>query len=255
MSDKMPTEEFSHARIQQWMQDMILPHDVQPAGAAVNDMVHASSRLSPQQHLDIYKGSYIARLREVMRTQFSALAYAHPSGSYTLNTLGEKFPAFLSATRPDAEEEIKESWPDFMIELAAFEYSLSVIFDEPSPEAAPIAGESTPDERLQLSPVFHLFQHQYPVCRYFLDFKQGKDPELPFPAESFCAVTRVDYQLGLFEIKPVQYHFLSILKQTNSIETAKKELCSLFNFPRTELDNAWLEWRMYFVTSRFFVIA
>ena len=87
------------------------------AGALVND----SSRLSAEQHLGIYRRGYIARLRECMKNQFSALNYAlgdklfqmfadeylgaHPSVSYTLSELGRKFPDFLEATRPPGRRE------------------------------------------------------------------------------------------------------------------------------------------------------
>src|SRR6202008_4858565 len=113
--------------------------------AAVEDIVNQSQRLSAVHHLDLYRHSYIARLRSCMQSQFSALAYAlgselfelfadqyldtYPSESYTLNTLGEKFAIFLQEPRPDAGQEPKETWPDFMIELAGFEYALSKIFD------------------------------------------------------------------------------------------------------------------------------
>jgi hypothetical protein len=250
------------------MQDMLLETAEGEGYDAIDDIVHSSSRLSAARHLGIYKSSYIARLREVMRTQFSALAFAlgnelfdafadqylqeYPSGSYTLNSLGEKFPTFLAATRPDANEEVKESWPDFMIELASFEYALSAIFDEQATPNGPIADETTPDDALRLSPVFHLFRHQYPVCRYYLDFKQDKNPDLPFPAESYCVVNRVNFQLGLFEIMPAHFHFLSILKDVGSIQEAKAQLASRFGVSAGEIERVWVEWKRYFLASKFF---
>jgi len=73
-----------------------------------------------------------------MASQFKALEYAlgeslfkgfadqylqaNPSQSYTLMDLGKNFSSYLEATRPDKEYSEKEDWPDFMIELAAFEY-------------------------------------------------------------------------------------------------------------------------------------
>ena len=270
----MNKEGFSISEIQNWMQHIILQRGAISASndaelPTVKEIVNSSYRLSAERHINIYQGSYIARLRECMRNQFSALAYAlgtglfeaftdqyldtHPSHSYTLNDLGGNFTAFLENTRPDAGQEVKESWPDFMIELAGFEYALSLIFDEYSNENPGTATEDCPDETLHLSPVFHLFHHRYPICKYYLDFTQKKEPELPFPEESFCAVTRINYRLGLFVIQPAQFHFLSKLKAGATIPSAKDELSKQFQFDRAAVENVWKEWRKYFIASGFLV--
>jgi hypothetical protein len=262
--------QLTSSAIQQWMQQMLLTDDSVYGHTTTSDVVNDSTRLSAQQHLDIYKSSYIARLREVMRTQFSALAYAlgndlfeafadqfleaNPSTSYTLSNLGQRFASFLAATRPDVDQEVKETWPDFMIALAEFEFSLSVLFDVRADERYTLATENTPDDQLALIPVFHLFQHNYPVCRYYLDLKQGKEPELPYPNESYSAAARVNYQLGLFELRPAQYHFLLLMQQLGSVHTAKNALAVAFNTDTAEVDRAWREWRRYFIASRFFMV-
>jgi hypothetical protein len=263
---------FSLTQLQNWMQGMLVDHapmqDV-AVPAAVEDIVNPSQRLSAVRHLDIYRHSYIARLRACMQSQFSALSYAlgselfelfadqyldtYPSESYTLNTLGQKFALFLEETRPDAGLKQKETWPDFMIELAGFEYALSEIFDEHADEQHTLVSPDTQDELLKLAPVFHLFHHQYPICGYYLEFTQGKNPELPFPEESYCAVTRCNYKLGLFTIRPAQYHFLKNMQQGYSIETAKGNLVKAFDFKRTDLDKIWPEWKKSFVEAEFFV--
>jgi hypothetical protein len=205
-----------------------------------------------------------------MQTQFSALAYAlgprlfelfadqyldlNPSESYTLNTLGEKFPAFLELTRPDAGMEQKETWPDFMIELAAFEYNLSLVFDEHAVENNTVPTDDTPDELLRLAPVFCLFHHRFPVCTYYLEFSQGKEPELPFPEESYCAVVRRDYKLGLFIIKGAQYYFLAGMQQGKSVKEAKNDLIKTFKFEKEEMERVWPAWRKNFIASGFFVV-
>src|ERR1700753_3361545 len=118
--------DFSVAQLQSWMQGMLVHHvPVAEGGLGTEDVVNATERLSAVAHLKIYRHSYIARLRACMQNQFAALAYAlgnelfeafadqylntYPSNSYTLNTLGEKFPDFLQQTRPDIDEQ--ESWP------------------------------------------------------------------------------------------------------------------------------------------------
>jgi len=269
----MSSNDFSLTQLQNWMQGMLVHHaptqdDDEPA--AVEDIVNPSQRLSAVHHLDIYRHSYIARLRSCMQSQFSALAYAlgselfelfadqyldtYPSESYTLNTLGEKFALFLQETRPDSGQEQKETWPDFMIELAGFEYALSVIFDVHADDQAVVTSHDVPDELLILAPVFHLFHHQYPICSYYLGVVQGTEPELPFPEESYCAVTRHNYKLGLFTIRGAQYHFLKNMQRGDSVEAAKENLVKTFEFKKVDLDKIWPEWKKGFIDAGFFCL-
>ena len=265
----MQPGDFSLIELQNWMQGMLVHNVPVTAGDVMAaDVVNASSRLSAVRHLNIYRQSYIARLRACMQSQFSALAYAlgddlfqafadqyldsQPSESYTLNTLGQKFPAFLQETRLDAGEEQKESWPDFMIELAEFEYALSEIFDEKAIENGSYATEDMPDESLKITPLIRLFHHHFPICNYYLEFSQGKKPELPFPEESFCAVTRRDYKMGLFNIRASQYYFLKSMQEGMSVSDAKEELIRTFDFNKTELENIWTVWKKNFMASGFF---
>lgn len=263
---------FSLKQMQQWMQGtLIIPADpVAPIPVKVEEMVHASQKLSARQHLDIYRQSYIARLRECMKNQFSALAHAlgdelfqafaddylraHPSESYTLNDLGQKFPGFLEATRPDAHETIKESWPDFMIELARFEYSLSTLFDERAEEQVAAVSPGVPDEELKLIPVLHLFHHQFPVCRYYLDFAAKKDPELPYEEETYCVVVRKNFRLGLFEIRPAQFVFLSCMKEGKTVHEALAHTAARFAFDEKTKIELWQEWKNNFCASGFFTV-
>ncbi len=260
--------DFTLSQIQNWMQSTLVGGEAD-SQTPPEDFINESSRLSAARHLNIYRQSYIARLRECMKNQFSALAYAlgedlfqmfadqyldaYPSESYTLNNLGKKFPDFLDRTRPDAESPEKEEWVDFIIELARFEYELSVIFDRHSEEEEfEAATESTPDEALRLIPVFHLFHHRHPVSRYYLDVTQKKEPELPFEEESFCAVTRSSYRLALSELKPAQYYFLERLSKGDSVAQAKEYFVNTYRFDAGKLDEVWQEWRKNFIASGFF---
>ncbi len=232
------------------------------ADAAV--VVNDSTRLTAEQHLGIYRRGYIARLRECMKNQFSALAYAlgdelfrmfadeylgaFPSTSYTLSELGRKFPDFLEATRP---RETGETWPDFMIQLARFEFALSEIFEQHAEEFESAAGDP-PDEDLLLVPIFYLFRHRYPVCRYYLDVTRKKKPELPFEQESFCAVTRNNYRLGLTELKEGQYLFLERMVLDGTVAGARQHLISNCGFEHEKLDAVWPEWKAGFLKAGFF---
>lgn len=263
----MPTETNSELeKIQNWLQSVLISPEINTAQAG--NFINDSQRLTATRHLSIYRQSYIARLRECMKNQFSALAFAlgeelfqmfadqylnaYPSNSYTLNNLGKNFPAFLEETRPDAESEEKESWIDFIIELANFEYSLSVIFDEHDDENFVLADDSTPAEALKLIPVFHLFRHTYPVCRYYLDVVKKREPELPFEEESFCVVSRYNYRLSLLEINPAQFYLLEKLSNGETLANAQEDLISNFNFDKAKFENVWQVWRKNFIAAGFF---
>lgn len=243
------------------MQLALVKRDV-PAQAG--DKVNASSRLTAEQHLGIYRRGYIARLRECMKNQFSALSVAlgddlfrmfadeylgaFPSTSYTLGELGRKFPDFLAATRP---QDTDETWPDFMIELARFEFDLSVIYDQHSDETPELADEDTPDDELKLVPIFRLYRHRFPVARYYLEATRKKNPELPFEQPSFCAVTRNNYKLGITELKAGQHQLLSAMVSGMIVGEAKQHLINR-GFEAEKLESLWPGWKRYFIRSGFF---
>lgn len=262
----METNNIPLTQLQNWMQGMLVKgRPLTNDWMTIEAVVNPSERLSALRHLNIYRSSYIARLRACMQNQFTALTYAlgdnlfesfadqyldsFPSESYTLNTLGEKFPAFLEQTRPDAGQEQKESWPDFMIELAGFEYALSEIFDEQATGDYTSLTIETPDNLLKLTPVLHLFHHRFPICQYYLNFTQHKKPDLPFPEESHCAVTRRDYKLGLFVIRGAQYHFLKSMQEGRSVKKSMKYLSKNFEYKIEDLEKIWPEWKRSFIES------
>jgi hypothetical protein len=268
----MEEAEFSLTQLQNWMLGMLVRHAPHVGGKNPNrtnvaNVVQATKRLSATRHLDIYRQSYVARLRACMEQQFSALRYAlgnqlfesfadqyldvYPSESYAVNKLGERFEDFLEQLRPDAGLELNETWPDFIIELAGFEYGLSEMFDEKGIEEKRIPQDDTPDELLKIVPVLGLFNHRFPTSKYYLEFSQGKNPELPLPKKSFCAVVRRDYKLRIFTISEAQYYFLNSLKLGRSVEQAKDNLVKKLDFDIIELESAWPEWRRYFTASGF----
>lgn len=250
--------------VQSWMQQQL----VQPyPDASINDRIHSSSKLSASQHLAIYQRSYIARLRDCMEKQFPALAYAlggelfqnfadvflseYPSGSYTLADLGRHFASFLEETRPDRDTNQKESWPDFMIELAQFEYQINRAFDERIPK------EHTPslsynDSDLVLTPVLYLFRNQFPINTYYKAYIQEQQPTLPFEEESYSVLIRKDYKLGLFELNPAQYIFLAYIKEHQSVPRAKRQFLETYSFSKREFESFWNVWKKKWVEEGFF---
>ena len=269
--------EIPLAKVQEWMQQSLLhPHarspqtqDSQEASPPpFEELIKSSKRLSAAQHLAIYQRSYTARLRDCMSKQFSALEYAlgedlfrafadeyleqYPSTNYNLIALGENFATYLEATRPDKNESIKEDWPDFMIELAQFEYAINIIFEEKADENYELASEVTPEEALRLIPVFNVFEFQFPIRWYYSAFANKEEPDLPLPQQSFCVITRHQYKLAIHDLNQGQYIFLQHLKLGLTILQAKEQLKSQNAVDPNQLDTFWPQWKEQWIKAGFF---
>ena len=246
------TKHIPLSSLQKWMQAVLvtpqgnehappwqhLPESFQQG--KLEDIVRPSDRMTARQLVAIYQRSYLARLRECMAGQFKALQYAlgeelfrmfadqylqqYPSTSYTLYDLGERFPQFLNETRPDAEH--KEDWPDFMIELAKFEYSINTLFNQKVEDSWGKATVQHSEQELLLSPVIQLVEHMFPICPYYLSFIRGEKPELPFPATTYCVILRQEYRIRLFPLSQNQFHFLKEIEHGSSPAEALKKSTS-----------------------------
>jgi hypothetical protein len=268
------------ATIQKWLQDSLLDpsgHAKKGSGGSsssqgeavpLRSMIKDSKRLSAEGHLAIYQRSYVARLRDCMSKQFTALEYAlgddlfrgfadaylqeYPSSNYNLITLGEKFPAYLEATRPDQGAETKEDWPDFMIELAQFEYAINIIFEEKGEEDCTLAAADTDESNLQLTPVFHVFQFQFPIRWYYTSFAKKDSPDLPLPHPTFCVIMRHNYQLAIHDLNLGQYVFLNYLIAGKTVAEAKQLLITERGVKQEQLALFWPTWKEQWVEAGFF---
>lgn len=272
---KIPLSNF-----QQWMQQLMLdpfqqtnvdPRSLLPTEfntSSLEDVIHHTDKLTAQEHLGIYQRSYIARLRNCMTQQFSALEYAlgedifcafaddylasKPSYNYNLALLGKHFPEYLQANRPDKEEANKEDWIDFVIELAKFEYDIGVIFEEKAEENYELAEINTPEEKLKLVPICELFKFRFPVRKFYSEFKNEKKPSLPFENKSYCVVLRHKFKLAVYDIHKDQYGFLSSLKSGQDISIAKLNFVKNQNASAHEFDTVWANWKTRWIESNFF---
>lgn len=267
---------------QKWMQQLLLdPYQqttIDPKSllqdslnaSSLEDVVQHSKRLTAREHIGIYQRSYIARLRNCMSQQFSALEYAlgedifcafaddylasTPSYNYNLSLLGKHFPGYLQDNRPDAEEEKKEDWIDFIIELATFEYAIGVIFDEKAEEDYQLADLNSDENNLKLVPICELFKFQFPVRKFYSDFKNERKPSLPFDNESYCVVVRHNFKLAVYDLHKEQYEFLSCLKKGMDIPTAKSKFIENQKVPTAEFQNAWTRWKARWIEAKLFRI-
>jgi len=265
---------------QQWMQQLLLdpfqqttvdPNGILPdalKASSLEDVVQDSKRLTASEHIGIYQRSYIARLRNCMSQQFSALEYAlgedifcafaddylasTPSYNYNLSLLGKHFSEFLEENRPDAAEEKKEDWIEFIIELAKFEYAIGVIFEEKAEENYQTAEHDSNENNIKLVPIFELFKFQFPVRKFYSEFKNEQKPSLPFDNESFCVVVRHNFKLAVYDLPKEQYLFLSYLKKGMDIPTAKSIFIATQKVPSAEFDKVWPHWKTTWITTKFF---
>lgn len=263
------------ADFQQWMQQMLLDASGQiridgkeVELLPVEEVIKPSERLAAWQHLAIYQHGYTARLRDCMAKQFTALEYAlgkqlfqafadeylhqYPSESYNLANLGDRFSTFLQETRPDREEQVKEEWPDFMIELAQFECAINRIFDEEINEEYTLVTADETTEKLKLIPGIHLFKFKFPVRWYYSEVANDRAPDLPAAEETYCVVFRQDYKLLMFDLHLEQYLLLLQLQGERTLPEALQVLSNQYGVSYASLEKAWPEWRKQWLKHGFF---
>jgi hypothetical protein len=233
-------------RLQRWMQAFITRPVVADA-EALETFVTPSATLTAAERLAIYRRSYHARLLECFREMFPALRHAlgddlfnlfaldylqrHPPHSYSLDHLADRFAQHLAETRPDADAPPgeRESWPDFVVELAALEWAFLKIYDGPGvegralPSAAGILALDPArllESRPAPAPCLRLFAFRYPVHAYMLAARRGERPPLPGPSETFVAATRVNFRVMLHELSLPQHALLKALDGQRTLQDA-----------------------------------
>jgi hypothetical protein len=207
-------------------------------GADEAEQVITRSRaLSGTERLAIYSSAYYARLLECLSEEFAVLRHAlgeevfnafavdylrtYPPGSYTLCQLGANFPRFLAESRPPKEEGADAAdWADLLIDLAVLERTFGEVFDGPGVEGrrllaaaafAAVPTERWPQARLTPVPCLRLLSLRFPVAEYFTAVRQGDNPDLPAPVDTFLAVTRRRYVVRHFSLSRTEHAVLSAL--------------------------------------------
>ena len=239
-----------------WLQNALFSPNKTSRNEA--DRIFAGSqRLTGAEGLAIYQRSYYQRILKCMREQFPALCHAlgedlftdfareyvqaKPPESYTLYDLGRRFPAYLDETRPDRDAalEDRESWINFMIDLATFERQIFVMYDAPGHEGKPFADADVPDSQLRLQPCFALGAYRFPVAWYYHEVRKGHDPHFPPREKSFVALVRTDYVTRTMLLSQTHHVFLKAFDTSGSVEDAIGVAARLMAKPHDAVRRSW----------------
>jgi hypothetical protein len=258
-------------RLQQWMQGAL----IEPGAVSREDIAAAilpGPKLPASACLAIYQRSYILRLRKCLEEQFPASRHALgeqlfadfadeylrdcPSDSHTLYDLGRRLAQWLEDNRPDRGESLeqRESWIDFMVDLAGYEYELYRLFDAPGHEGGVWPDESTDDEALLLQPCLSLVSYRYPVAWYYHEVRAGRAPSFPAAEPSHVVILRRDFLTHTYPVTPQHYRFLVLLQQTRHLLTALRAIAAENGRSLAEVESSWRDdVRVAWLEAGFFV--
>lgn len=236
------------------------------------ELLRDSPRLDARARLGVYQRSYILRLQACLAEQFPALCHAlgeplfidfareylraSPPTSHSLYDLGLGFPGWLEQNRPDRDEpeHARESWIDFMVDLARYELSLFRLYDAPGHEGRPWPTLAIDDADLQLQPCFALVASRYEVAAYYHAVRDGQKPELPPRADAHVAIVRRDYLTRSFPITALHFEFLSALQRGAGVPEALAELARRRGLSVDEVRGSWVtQVRARWIKAGFFV--
>ncbi len=214
-------------------------------------VVRRSRNLTAEQGLGIYANAYYARLLECLRESFPVLARAlgrevfdefafeylqrHPSRSYTLGRLGDRFAVFLNETRPDRATDGSPApvgWPDFLIDLARLEWMIEQVFDGPGVEGRrlltvddlhAIPQRDWLDAKLVLVVCAKLMEFRYPVNTYYTAVRRAKEGELVLtrePSPEYLCLTRRDFIVRRVALTKPQHALLRSIAEGRTVGPA-----------------------------------
>ncbi|MDX1565824.1 MAG: DNA-binding domain-containing protein, partial [Phycisphaeraceae bacterium] len=125
---------------------------IEAASEDLEQVITRSGKLDAAGRLAVYANAYYARLLECLAESFPVLSRAlgeeafegfafgylqeHPSRSYTLDHLADRFADYLDRNRPgpDADPAMAE-WAAFLVDLARLEWAIEKVFDGPGVES------------------------------------------------------------------------------------------------------------------------
>jgi hypothetical protein len=193
----------------------------------IDRVILPSKTLTAVERVGVYQGMYLLRMIEALEGDYPAVAHflgdeefaevvtryvaQHPSTSYTFNRLGERFPAFLKASRGVRRK-------GFVADLARLELAVTEVFDAPESVAWPadavakIPEEAWPGAVLKPIAAFRLGAYGFPVNAYLQSVKEKNHdhPDVGRKA-TFVAVWRKGFEVWRLDLSKSAYEFLGAL--------------------------------------------
>ncbi len=226
-------------RLQRWMQ-AVIEHPgtageavASPAARAelepdeIGRVIRPSKSLSSAERVGVYQGMYLLRMVEALENDFPAVAHllgdddfaelvtayvgVHPSRTYTLNRLGDRFPEFIRSARGIRRKA-------FVADLARLESLVTEVFDAPESAAWPaeeiarVPENAWPGAVLRPSAALRVAAFAYPVNAYL---QSVKDDQHDHPATgrrpTWIAVYRKNYEVWRLDLSKPAHDFLAAL--------------------------------------------
>ncbi len=234
-----PLPDLPLPRLQRWMQAVIEqpgePDEAVASAAAraeldpddIARVIKPSKTLTSVERVGVYQGMYLLRMVEALENDFPAVAHllgtkafrelvtayvaSHPSRSYSLNRLGDRFPEFVRTWRGARRRA-------FAADLARLEALVTAVFDAPESPAWPaeeiarIPEDAWEGAVLEPIAALRLGAFRHPVNAYFQSFK---DDDHDHPSISrkatWVVVWRRNYEVWRRDLDKPAYRFLSAL--------------------------------------------
>ena len=146
-----------------------------------------------------------------------------------------RFPGGDAAGHEPGEPEV--SWPEFLADLARFEWTFSEVFDGPGVEggrggvARPCSTrrrcgpcrQSSPRRGWSRCRACACWRCDFPVQEYHAEVREENSPAVPEPAETWLAVTRRNYIVHHSALSALEYRLLSALAAGRNVGEAIAE--------------------------------
>ncbi|HZV71079.1 MAG TPA: DNA-binding domain-containing protein [Saprospiraceae bacterium] len=240
-----------------------------------NQLIRSSFDVTIEERISIYAKGYILRLMECMRADYPVLrdhfgdelfetfvkAYLvrYPSESFSLYELGNDFPDFLEASRPDRDNRQIEF--DLPVDLAKLERARVEVYRSKGLEMNKNNHKSQHPvfilfqaEKFRISECLRLLLLSYPLIDFMNATERGQKPSVPSPENSFVAVSRKNYMVTMHELEPWQWYFLSSLEDTLDQLVAFQHACIMTKSAEEEILAGLMLWLPVAIENGYLII-
>jgi hypothetical protein len=149
---------------------------------------------------------------------------------------------------------MRESWIDFMVDLAHYERELFRLFDAVGHEGQPWPDSGSADHALVLQLCLVLAHYRYGVAWYYHEVRDGHSPAFPPQSPLHVVILRRDYHTTTYPVSALHYHFLAAMQSQGSIGDALRDIASWTQHSIEAVTQSWTEEvRLQWIDAGFFV--